>query len=55
MKVITLSQGAVEWQARELANAIVSGNDAGYDLMVGVRRGGEYVADAIERYLPERF
>ena len=55
MKVITLSQGAVEWQARELARAIASGNDAGYDLMVGVRRGGEHVADAIWHHLPEGF
>lgn len=55
MKVITLSQGAVDWQARELAHAIISGNNTGYDLMVGVRRGGEYVADAIERHLPVGF
>lgn len=55
MKVITLSDGAVDWQARELALSLIADNSHGYDLMVGVRRGGEFVADAIEKHLPEGY
>ncbi|MBD5224354.1 MAG: hypothetical protein HDS68_00070 [Bacteroidales bacterium] len=55
MKVITLSQGAVEWQARELALSLIAENASGFDLMVGVRRGGEFLADALEKFLPEGY
>lgn len=55
MKVITLSQGAVDWQARELALSLIAENASGFDLMVGVRRGGEFFADALEKFLPENY
>ncbi len=55
MKVITLSQGAVDWQARELALSLVADDSNGFDLMVGVRRGGEFFADALEQFLPEGY
>lgn len=55
MRVLTLSQGAVDWQGRELARRLVNEYPGGFDLMVGVRRGGVFVADAVERYLPESF
>lgn len=55
MRVITLSDGAVEWQGRELAKKITDACPEGFDLMVGVRRGGVFVADAVWRSLPDGF
>lgn len=55
MRVITLSDGAVEWQGRELAQRIAQQCPEGFDLMVGVRRGGVFVADAVWRSLPDGF
>lgn len=55
MRVITLSDGAVEWQGRELSRRIAAECPEGFDLMVGVRRGGVFVADAVWRHLPDGF
>lgn len=55
MRVITLSQGAVDWQGREFAKRIVNECPQGFDLMVGVRRGGVFVADAVQNHLPQGF
>lgn len=55
MKVATLSGNAFEEHARVLAHVIQENCTSGFDLFVGIRRGGAFVADALMKYLPENY
>ncbi|MDE6379700.1 MAG: phosphoribosyltransferase domain-containing protein [Muribaculaceae bacterium] len=52
MQVVTLNPQAFENHAERLAKAIEAGSALHYDAIVGVRRGGSIVCDALCRHLP---
>ena len=52
MKVLTLNEEGLRMAARRLADDIVGSCPDGFDLMVGIRRGGAFVADGLQEALP---
>lgn len=53
MQVLTLDEGAFEAHAALLADKVAAGMPrGGYDAVVGVRRGGSVVCDALLRHFP---
>ncbi len=55
MKVLTLNEEGLRMAARRLADDIVGSCPDGFDLMVGIRRGGAFVADGLQEALPDGY
>lgn len=55
MKVLTLNEEGLRMAARRLADDIVGSCPDGFDLMVGIRRGGAFVADGLREALPDGY
>lgn len=55
MRVITLHPRLFDQHCKQLADNVVAGTPGGYDDAIAIRRGGAWVAEAMQRHLPEGY
>lgn len=55
VKVVTLDNDSLHEAFRTLAHSIAELRPEGFDLLVGIRRGGSFVADGVSALLPEGY
>ena len=52
MKIITLNNGCLDWQTRELGRKVLADHPAPFDVILSVQRGGSYVAKSFLKSFP---
>lgn len=53
MKVITVNEPGLDWQARDLSRMVKNDHPTPFGAVLAVRKGGSYVAEAFLRHFPK--